>query len=125
MGNTTTVGLHARVAKTGPAVREALAGLDSSDCRRFEEEFQAALQATAADWDLGRIEALVGRWWAYVMDRLNPDPDADAAWARIKAGDESGITERWRARPDGSHDVYHKNANGGWEFSCHRPADGA
>jgi hypothetical protein len=43
-------------------------------------------------------------------------------WVRIKAGDESDIVEQWRLLPDGSHDVYRKNAADEWTFSHRRPA---
>lgn len=123
--SSTATDVRVRVAKTGPAVREALAGFDTVACQRFEVEFDAALKDTSVDWDLSRMEALVGRWWAYVMDRLNPDPIAEAARARVGAGDESDVTERWRLRPDGSHDVYRKDTDESWMFSYNRPAGGS
>jgi hypothetical protein len=65
---------------------------------------------------------VIDRWWAYATAEANPGPQADAAWAQIKAGDESDIVERWRPQPDGSHHVYRKNVVGEWTRSYHRPA---
>lgn len=111
-----------RIDRTGPAIREALARLDSRACTRFETEFRTAIAETRVDFDITRITDVVNRWWAYTIAEINPDPAADAAWARIKAGDESDIVERWRPQPDGSHDVYRKNTAGEWMFAHHRPA---
>ncbi|MGH3720655.1 MAG: DUF6247 family protein [Pseudonocardiaceae bacterium] len=117
-----TTATVAGIDRTGPAVREVLARFDSHACTRFEAEFHTAIIETQVDFDTTRITDVIDRWWAYAIAEANPDPESDAAWARIKAGDESDIVERWRPAPDGSHAVYRKNAAGEWMFSHHRPA---
>jgi peptidase E len=118
----TTATATTGIDRTGPAVREALATFDAQACTRFEAEFHTAIAETQVDFDTTRITDVVNRWWAYTIAEVNPDPEADAAWARIKADDESDIVEQWRPQPDSSHDVYRKNAAGEWMFSYHRPA---
>jgi Family of unknown function (DUF6247) len=110
------------IDRTGQAVRDALVMLDSQACIRFEVEFHTAIAETQVDFDATRITDVVDRWWAYAIAEANPDPEADAVWVRIKAGDESDIVEQWRLLPDGSHDVYRKNAADEWTFSYRRPA---
>lgn len=68
--------------------------------------FHIAMAEADDDFDTSRVDELIGRWWARAMVLLNPDPEADAAWERIKAGDESDIVEEWRHAPDGSRHVY-------------------
>ena len=62
------------------------------------------------------------RWWARATVLLDPDPEADAAWERIKTGDTSDLVEQWRPQADGSQHVYRKDALGRWGFSHIRPA---
>lgn len=74
------------------------------------------------NFDTSRVDALVRRWWARAVVLFDPDPAADAAWERIKAGDPSDLVEQWRPQPDGSDHVYRKDTRGQWVFSHTLPA---
>lgn len=111
---TTTVQLE----RSGPAVRAALAEVAPDECAQFEVEFRQALSASHRDFDADRMQAVIGRWWARALALLDPDPAADAAWDRIKAGDTSDLVEEWRPQHDGSQHVYRRTTGGGeWAFS--------
>lgn len=109
------------IDRSGPAIRTVLADLAPQECAEFEGEFRRALAEADDDFDTSRVDALIGRWWARAIVLLNPDPEADAAWERIKADDTSELVKQWRPQPDGSQRVYRKTANG-WEFSHVQPA---
>lgn len=98
-------------------MRAALAELAPDECAQFEAEFRAALEAASTDFDAQRIQDLVGRWWARAQVLIDPDPAADAAWERIKAGDASELVEEWRPQDDGSYRVYRKAGEDDWVFS--------
>ncbi|GAA3987569.1 hypothetical protein GCM10022247_02330 [Allokutzneria multivorans] len=80
---------HVEVAKTGPAVWAALSGETRT---AFEDEFRAALEKTAEDYDVERLSAVVMAWWPAAWGVSNPDPEVDAAIARYRAGDESSLS---------------------------------
>lgn len=109
------------IDRSGPAIRTVLADLAPQECAEFEAEFRRALAEADEDFDTSRVDALIGRWWARAIVLLNPDPEANAAWERIKAGDTSDLVEQWRPQPDGSQRVYRQTA-GGWAFSRVQPA---
>ena len=109
------------IDRSGPAIRTVLADLTPQECAEFEAEFHRALAQTDEDFDTSRVDALIGRWWARAIVLLNPDPEADAAWERIKADDTSDLLKQWRPQPDGSQHVYRKTADG-WKFSHVQPA---
>lgn len=78
--------------------------------------------ATDADFDTTGIERLVARWWAQACTLLNPDPEAEAAHARLEAGDASELVESWHRQSDGSQHVYRRGPEGEWVFDRVIPA---
>ncbi|MEU5848002.1 DUF6247 family protein [Saccharopolyspora shandongensis] len=112
---------HARmkvvIDRTGPAVRRALSELDPESCAEFEREFHLAMAEADDDFDLSRVEKVLGRWWAEACSAANPAPYVDELLERIKNGDESIFSEEWRPQPDGTDLVYRKNTEGNWYFS--------
>jgi hypothetical protein len=89
---------------------------DSDLHDQFVAEFHTAMAETDDDFDTDRITRMVGRWWAQAVVLLHPDPDADAAHARLKAGDSSDLVAEWRPQPDGSQHIYRRTADDRWEF---------
>lgn len=114
--------LPAAIPRNAAAVRRVLAEHDRDLHEQFVAEFHTAIAETDDDFDTDRIERLVGRWWAVAMVQLHPDPEAEAAWARIKAGDTSDLVEEWRPQPDGSQHVY-RRSDDRWEFDRVLPAE--
>lgn len=103
----------AGIPRTAAAVRPALAEHRPDLEEKFVAEFHAAMQETEADFDTTRIDRLVGHCWAQACVLLNPDPEAEAAHARLQAGDTSGLAESWNRLPDGSQQVYRRGSGGG------------
>jgi hypothetical protein len=91
-------------------------------CEKFAAEFHAATAETDIDFDTSRIDRLVGRWWAHACVLLNPDPEADAARERLRAGDTSDLVEWWCPQDDGSQGVYRRTGDGSWAFDHVIPA---
>lgn len=53
----------------------------------FEAEFHTALAETDDDFDVSRIDRLIGRWWRIAHLRLNPIAEEERAAAeRAAAG---------------------------------------
>jgi hypothetical protein len=105
------------IERSGAAIRAVLVEHAPQLCAEFEAEFHTTMAEADDDFDTSRVDALLGRWWARAFVLLNPDPEADAAWERIKAGDTTDLVEEWRTQPDGSQHVYRRNASGEWTFS--------
>ncbi|MQA07391.1 MAG: hypothetical protein GEU98_02350 [Pseudonocardiaceae bacterium] len=103
--------------RTADAVRRVLAEHRPDLHERFVAEFHTAMAETDDDFDTERLTRLVGRWWAQAMVLLDPDPEVDAAHARISAGDPRDLTKKWCPQPDGSQHVYHRTGDGGWAFA--------
>ncbi|MBP2473239.1 hypothetical protein JOF53_002111 [Crossiella equi] len=74
------------VAKTGPAVREAL---DGENRAAFEQEFRQALEAARETFDLAPLSAVVWKWWRLAQTEANYDPALDEEIDRYRNGDES------------------------------------
>jgi Family of unknown function (DUF6247) len=106
-----------KLDQSGAAVRAVLADLAPAECVEFEAEFHTTMAEVDDDFDTSRVDALVRRWWARAVVLRNPDPAANAAWERIKAGDTSDLVEQWRPQADGSQHVYRKDTLGKWVFS--------
>ena len=104
------------IPRTAAAVRHILVEHRPDLCEAFAAEFHAVMSATDADFDTTRIDRLVGRWWAQACALLNPDPEVEAAHARLKAEDNSDLVESWHRQPDGSQHVYRRGADGAWVF---------
>lgn len=105
------------IPRTGPAIRAALIEHSPEDVDQFEAEFHIAMAEADDDFDLSRVSLVISRWWGLAMVRANPDPEAEAAWGRIKAGDEIDLAIERRRRPDGSIFVYSQNEAGQWQYS--------
>ncbi len=52
-----------KIERSGPAIRAVLAELSPAECEEFETEFRQALAHADADFDLGRVDAVLDRWW--------------------------------------------------------------
>jgi hypothetical protein len=91
----TSVGL----ARTGPAIRTALAQLAPDELPEFEAEFRIALAQADNDFDLGPVHAVLTRWWGVAHLRMHPPTQQEcAAVERARAGDTTGLLTR---TPDG------------------------
>ncbi|HEX3814388.1 MAG TPA: DUF6247 family protein [Mycobacteriales bacterium] len=83
--------MTSRIERSGPAIRDALAGSSPDECRRFEVEFQQALATAGETFDLGPVEALLDRWWGIAAIRGNPLTATEQGLvAKARAGDDSG-----------------------------------
>lgn len=83
------------VERTGPAIRAALMQASPDEVPDFEAEFHTALAEADDDFDVSRIDRLIGRWWRIAHLRLNPIPDEERAQAeRAAAGDLRGTATR-------------------------------
>lgn len=109
---------NTQLDRSGAAVRAVLADLAPAECAQFEAEFHTTMAEVDDDFDTSRMDTLVRRWWARAIVLLSPDPSADVAWERIKAGDTSDLVEQWRPQADGSQHIYRKDALGRWTLCC-------
>lgn len=76
-----------KVERTGPAIRAALMDASPDEVPDFEAEFHTALAETDDDFDVSRIDRLIGRWWRIAHLRLNPIAEEERAAAeRAAAG---------------------------------------
>lgn len=105
------------IDRTGPAIRRTLSELDPDSCVEFEREFHIAMAESDDDFDLSRVEQVLGRYWAVACAAANPAPYVHELLERIKNGDMSMFAEERQPRPDGTHLVYRENAQGDWYFS--------
>jgi hypothetical protein len=110
------------IPRTAAAVHQALAEHRPDLGATFAAEFHTAMNATDADFETTRIDRLVARWWAQACALLNPDPEVEAAHARLQAGDTSDLVESWRRQPDASQQVCWRRSDGEWVFDRVIPA---
>jgi hypothetical protein len=110
------------ISRTAAAVHQTLAEHRPDLGDAFVAEFHSAMRVTDADFDTTRIDRLVGRWWAQACALVNPDPEVEAAHARLQAGDTSDLVESWCRQPDGSQQVYRRGLDGEWVFDRVIPA---
>lgn len=84
-----------KVERTGPAIRAALMEASPDEVPDFEAEFHIALAEADGDFDVSRIDRLIGRWWRTAHLRLNPIPEKERAQAeRAAAGELRGTFTR-------------------------------
>ncbi|MFD9894816.1 DUF6247 family protein [Amycolatopsis sp. NPDC059027] len=67
----------------------------ADDLVEFEREFHRAMAEADDDFDLTRVQKLVGCWYGRALEHLNPDiaEYTRAVIERLQAGDESDIAE--------------------------------
>ncbi len=61
-----------KIERSGPAIRAVLAELSPAECEEFEAEFRQALAHADADFDLGRVDAVLDRWWGIAAMGASP-----------------------------------------------------
>jgi hypothetical protein len=84
-----------KVERTGPAIRAALLEASPDEVPDFEAEFHIALAEADDDFDVSRIDRVIGRWWRIAHLRLNPIPEEERAQAeRAAAGGLRGTFTR-------------------------------
>lgn len=84
-----------KVERTGPAIRAALREVSPDEVPDFEAEFHTALAEADDDFDVSRIDRVIGRWWRIAHLRLNPIPEEERAQAeRAAAGHLEGTFTR-------------------------------
>lgn len=89
------MGTYVKVERTGPAIRAALREASPDEVPDFEAEFHTALAEADDDFDVSRIDHLIGRWWRIANLRLNPIPEEERAQAeRAAAGHLEGTFTR-------------------------------
>lgn len=76
---------YVKVERTGPAIRAALMETSPDEVPDFETEFHTALAETDDDFDVSRIDRLIGRWWRIAHLRLNPISEEERAQAERAA----------------------------------------
>ncbi|GAA4008086.1 hypothetical protein GCM10022247_32860 [Allokutzneria multivorans] len=83
------------------AVRAALATYDRDRLADFEAEFHIAMAEADDDFDLGRVDDVVQRWFAVALMAANPEYVAaiDDDQRRIDEGDTSLIVEHVERGP--------------------------
>lgn len=80
-----------KVARTGPAIVEALQDMAPQEAEQFAAEYRAALGRAATSLDLTESEQVLDRWWGVAYLRLNPPTDQERDLVRrIDAGEEVG-----------------------------------
>ncbi len=90
MGVTTT-----KIDRAGPAIRSALAEHSPAECELFEDDFRQAVTEAGETFDLGRVDAVLGRWWGIATIRANPLTDHERELiAQARAGDDTGWITR-------------------------------
>lgn len=88
-----------KVERTGPAIRAALIEASPDEVPDFEAEFHIALAEADDDFDVSRIDRLIGRWWRIAHLRLNPIPEEERAQAERAAAGELRGTRYTEASP--------------------------
>jgi RNase H-fold protein (predicted Holliday junction resolvase) len=83
------------VERSAAGVRSALAQHAPAECALFEAELRDALTAAAQDLDLGRVDAVVARWYPRAVIVANPLTTEEREQVeRAKAGDLAGLRVR-------------------------------
>lgn len=83
------------VDRTGPSIRAVLARQAPEQCAEFEAEFRIALAEADDDFDLGRAQAVIDKWWPIAYSRLHPPTEEERQLvARVHAADYTGLSTR-------------------------------
>ena len=64
--------VQVKVARTGPAILQALRDVAPGEAETFAGEYRAALRRAAASLDVSEAEQVLTRWWGVAYLRLNP-----------------------------------------------------
>jgi hypothetical protein len=83
--------VEAKVARTGPAIRQALQDVAPGEAETFAGEYGAALRGAAASLDVSEAEEVLTRWWEVAYLRLNPPTEEEREFVRrLEAGEDVG-----------------------------------
>lgn len=83
--------VEVRVARTGPAILQALQDVAPGEAETFAEEYRAALRRAAASLDVSEAEQVLTRWWGVAYLRLNPPTEEERDLVRrLEAGEDVG-----------------------------------
>ncbi len=63
--------------RTGPSIYAALDEHAPDRRAEFEAEFHDALAETDEDFDLGRVQAVIDKWWPIVHSVLHPQAEEE------------------------------------------------
>jgi hypothetical protein len=79
------------VARTGPAILQALQDVAPGEAETFADEYGAALRRAAASLDVSEAEEVLTRWWGVAYLRLNPPTEEERDLVRrLEAGEAVG-----------------------------------
>lgn len=79
---------YVKVERAGPAIRAALMEASPDEVPDFDAEFHTALAEVDNDFNVSRIDRLIGRWWRIAHLRLNPIPEEERAAAERAAAED-------------------------------------
>jgi hypothetical protein len=80
-----------KVARTGPAILDALQEAAPDEAPVFAAEYRDALRRAASSLDLSESDQVLNRWWGIAYLRLNPPSDEDREIGRrLDAGEDVG-----------------------------------
>ena len=83
--------VEAKVARTGPAILQALQDVAPGEADTFAEEYGSALRRAAASLDVSEAEEVLTRWWWVAYLRLNPPTEEERDLIRrLDAGEDVG-----------------------------------
>lgn len=91
--------MYARIQRSGPAIRAALAQAAPDELSEFEAEFRIALAEADDDFDLERVDRVLNRWWGRAHLRLNPPTAVERAVVeQVARGDFRNLAAQPAAR---------------------------
>jgi hypothetical protein len=83
--------VEVRVARTGPAILQALQDAAPNEAQVFAAEYRAALGRAATSLDLSESGQVLDRWWGIAYLRLNPPTEEERELIRrVDAGEDVG-----------------------------------
>ena len=81
--------VQVKVARTGPAILQALRDVAPGEAETFAGEYRAALRRAAASLDVSEAEQVLTRWWGVAYLRLNPPTVEERDLVRrLEAGED-------------------------------------
>ncbi len=86
------------VERTGPSIRAVLAEHAADRCAEFEAEFRIALAEADDDFDLGRVQAVIDKWWPIAYSVLHPPTAEERKASALNLGE----AERVGGQPGGA-----------------------